>query len=269
MLKTWGKKGFILWLTAVLLIVSAGCRNAEDASSDPDGKGEGDGDTITFTLFSADPNPNWNQMRDEVGREITKRTGVALDAEFAVGDPEQKIALIASSGEYPDLIMPKGAANMLVNAGAMIDLKPLIDEHAPNIKKVVGKYMKRLRWSEEDPSVYFIPTLSTVGNRYFDAGGGFQLQHAVVRELGYPEIRTVKDFENAIKAYMEKHPTIDGQPTIGLSLLAENWRMLISVTNNAFYTTGAPDDGNGTSTRKRMKRRFITADLRKRNIFAG
>ena len=53
----------------------------------------------------------------------------------------------------------------------------------------------------------------------------------------------MKDFEDAIRTYMERHPTIDGQPTIGLSLLADDWRILISVTNNAFYATGAPDDG--------------------------
>ncbi|WP_353626566.1 hypothetical protein [Bacillus sp. JCM 19041] len=57
------------------------------------------------------------------------------------------------------------------------------------------------------------------------------LQHEVVKELGYPEIRTVEDFEEAIRTYKEENPTIDGQPTIGLSLLADDWRIMISTTN--------------------------------------
>ncbi|PAE14500.1 hypothetical protein CHH91_19140, partial [Virgibacillus sp. 7505] len=40
-----------------------------------------------------------------------------------------------------------------------------------------------------------------------------------------------------------ENPTIDGQPTLGLSLLADDWRIMISTTNPAFYATGAPDDG--------------------------
>lgn len=199
-------------------------------------------DPMTFTLFSADPNESWNQMQDDIGKVITARTGVTLKMEYA-SDPTQKIASIAASRTYPDLIMPKGDGNILVDAGVMMDLTDLIEEHGPNLKKVYKDYMNRLRWSSKDHAIYFLPNLDTVDNIYFDASGGFQLQHAVVKELGYPEIKTVQDFENAIRAYKEKYPVIDGQPTIGLSLLADDWRMLITVTNPAFYTTGAPDDG--------------------------
>ena len=48
---------------------------------------------------------------------------------------------------------------------------------------------------------------------------------------GYPEINTLEDFENAIRTYYEMYPEIDGQPTIPLTLLADDWRLLISVTN--------------------------------------
>jgi len=199
---------------------------------------------ITLTFYGADEHPNWQKMQDPVGKAITEATGVTLDAEFAVGDSTQKIALIAASGDYPDLISPKGELSKLVEAGAMVDLAPLIEEHAPNIKKMLGDQIKRLRYSNEDPSIYVIPTYSAVGGKYFNAGGGFELQHRVLKELGYPTIRTVKDYENAIKQYLAKHPTDEnGNPNIGLSLNADDWRMYISVTNPAFLTTGGPDDG--------------------------
>ncbi|WP_240546034.1 ABC transporter substrate-binding protein [Paenibacillus artemisiicola] len=199
---------------------------------------------ITFSYFSEDPNPNWNNMQDDVSKEITKRTGVTLDAEFAVGDPTQKVALIATSGEYPDLIAAKGDIGKLVDAGAVLDLTDLIDKYAPNIKKVLGDYMVRAKYTNDDQAIYAIPTWAAADEQRFVAGGGFELQHRVVKEAGYPEIRTVQDYEKVIQDYLKKHPTDEnGNKNIGLSLNADDWHMYISVTNPAFLTTGGSDDG--------------------------
>jgi putative aldouronate transport system substrate-binding protein len=241
-----------LILIAAMMLMASGCsqdKNTGNSNTSSSGKNNSkpSSDTgpepLTITGFFADPNPLWNNMQDDTGKFLTEQTGITLDAEFAVGDPEQKINLIAASGEYPDIIMPKGTTGALIDAEAMLDLTDLIEEHAPNIKKVLGDQIKRLRYSVEDQSIYFIPTLDTIGQVYFDAGGPFNLQHAVVKELGYPKMETLQDYENAIRAYKEKVPTINGQPTIGLSLLADDWRILISTTNPAFFATGAPDDG--------------------------
>lgn len=213
----------------------AGC-TSDDASN------ESDDSPVTFTLFSADPHSQWDNMESPVSQKVMEETGVTLQPEFDVNGGEQKIALMAASGDYPDFILPKGSASTLVNAGAFIDLTDLIEEHGPNLKKAYGDYFNRLKWSEEDESIYILPT-SPIDHTYWEPGNGFMLQHEVVKELGYPDIRTVKDFEDAIRAYMEENPTIDGQPTLGLSLLADDWRIMISTTNPAFYATGAPDDG--------------------------
>jgi putative aldouronate transport system substrate-binding protein len=197
---------------------------------------------ITFTLFSADPNADWDKMQSRVGKKITEITGVTIKEEFPIGNADQKIALMVSSGEYPDLLLGKGGVQKLIDVGGMLDLTPLIDQYGPNLKKLYGKYMNRLRYSNDNHAIYVLPTTG-VDHQYFDAGGGFELQHAVLKELGYPEIKTVQDYEDAIKAYKDKHPTINGKPTVGLSLNTDDWRILISVTNPAFYTTGAPDDG--------------------------
>ncbi|MBO9598993.1 MAG: ABC transporter substrate-binding protein [Cohnella sp.] len=199
---------------------------------------------LTMTFYSEDPNPNWANMQDEIGKALTSKTGITLDAEYAVGDPVQKSSLIAASGEYPDLISAKQSISKFVDAGAVLDLTDLIDQYAPNIKKVFEGQMGRLKYSEDDPAIYVIPSYSTVGQQYFNAGGGFELQHRVVKELGYPQIKTVADFEKAIKDYLKLHPKDEnGNPNIGLSLNADDWHMFISVTNPAFLTTGGADDG--------------------------
>ncbi|WP_425281313.1 ABC transporter substrate-binding protein [Paenibacillus cellulositrophicus] len=245
---TVGKK-FGLLLLAGMLFISAGCSSsgdgkpADSAGSTQDSKAD-DTSPITFSFFGADASSNWNKMQDEVGQEITKRTGVTLDAEYAVsGAGADKISLMAASGDYPDLIYGKGDVDKLVEAGAMIDLTDLIDKYAPNLKKVYGKYMNRLPYSNDDQSIYVIPSNAAVDQQDFDAGSGFEIQNAVLKELGYPKVRTVKDFENVLQQYKDKHPTIDGKPTIPLTLDADDWRIMITVTNPAVYATGLKDDG--------------------------
>ncbi|WP_419892449.1 ABC transporter substrate-binding protein [Paenibacillus xylanexedens] len=230
-------------LVTSVVLVSAGCGNAEENSesntSDPNSP-------ITFTFFGADASPNWNKMQDAVGKKITEETGVSIDAEFDIssGGGNDRISLMAASGDYPDLIFPKGNLTRLVDAGAMIDLTDLIEEHAPNLKKIYGEHFNRLKYSNDDPSIYWIPTNGAIDQVSFDATNGTAIQHRVVKELGYPEIKTLNDFENVLREYYEKHPTTDdGQPTIPLTLSADGWRRMITVTDPAVMSTGGPGDG--------------------------
>lgn len=96
-----------------------------------------------------------------------------MNAEFDVsgGGGDDRIALMAASGEYPDLVSPKANINKLVDAGAMIDLTDLINDHAPNLKKLYGPYMDRLKYSNKDQSIYVLPTYAGVGQESFDATG--------------------------------------------------------------------------------------------------
>jgi putative aldouronate transport system substrate-binding protein len=239
------KKMMSVLIVATMLVITACGNNTNEAkvNNEPGTADPKSVEPMTLSYYSEDINPQWADMQDDIGKYITEQTGITIDPEFAVGDAVQKTNLIAASGQYHDLMAPKGSHGVLIDAGAMLDLTDLIEEHAPNIKRILGDQINRLRYSAEDPSIYFIPNLDTIGQVYFDAGGPFNLQHAVVKEQGYPKIRTLQDYENAIQTYVDKNPTIDGQNTIGLSLLADDWRILISTTNPAFFATGAPDDG--------------------------
>ena len=168
---------------------------------------------------------------------------MTLDAEFAVGDPSQKVALIATSGDYPDLISPKGDLNKLVDAGAMLDLTDLIDKYAPNLKKLFGDQMKRLRYSNDDESIYVIPTYPPSTGQ-FRRGKRIRAPARRGKGSGLPQVKTLQDYENVIQAYIDKHPTDkDGNKNIGLALSADDWRTSISVTNPAAETTGKSGDG--------------------------
>ncbi|TYP77492.1 ABC transporter substrate-binding protein [Paenibacillus methanolicus] len=228
------------------LLVAAGCsdRLESDRSSSPDESPEKAIAPMTITFASGDNNPLWDDMQSEVGKFITEKTGISIKAQFPGNNTDTDMfALMVASNEYPDMVSAKVSVGKLKDAGALIDLTPLIDAHAPNIKKLYGEYMKRLRWSNDDHGIYVLPT-APVNQTYFKAGSGFELQHAVLKELGYPQIKTVKDFEHALKTYYNKHKTTaDGQPIIPLSLNGGEWQFLISVTNPAVAATGASDDG--------------------------
>ncbi|KWX88785.1 ABC transporter substrate-binding protein, partial [Paenibacillus riograndensis] len=146
------KKGLIASSIVALTLVStlAGC-SGNDGATAGEGNNAGVAGTelkpVTLTYFSEDSSTNWNNMKDEVGKIITEKTGVTLDAEFAVGDPVQKISLIAATGNYPDLIAAKADVGKLVDAGAILDLTDLIEKHAPNIKKMLGDKIVRTKYS--------------------------------------------------------------------------------------------------------------------------
>ncbi|MCR2806305.1 ABC transporter substrate-binding protein [Paenibacillus soyae] len=244
-------KKFGNWLAlplAASLVFLSACSDGNNQNATEGSKASEEGEAsdalspITITMFSSQPNTQWEDMESPVGQKIKELTGVTLKPDFPVGDPMQKLSLMAASAEYPDLIFANNNVNTIINAGGLIDLRPLIEEHGPNIKKLYGDYLNRLKWSKDDPAIYFLGTYG-VNEVQWEPRDGFMLQHEVVKELGYPELKTVKDFENAIRAYMEKYPTIDGQPTLGLSLLADDWRIAQSVTNPAVFATGGSDDG--------------------------
>ncbi|RIX59690.1 extracellular solute-binding protein [Paenibacillus nanensis] len=233
-------------LLMIGVLLAIGCSNGSDSDSSgsPDASPNNELAPMTITYAAGDNNPLWDGMQSEVGKRITEKTGISMKAQFPISvNDTDMFALMVANNEYPDIVSAKGSVGKLKDAGALIDLTPLIEEHAPNIKKVYGEYMKRLRWSNDDHGIYVLPS-APVNQTYFNAGTGFELQHAVLKELNYPRIKTVQDFENALKAYYDKHKTTaDGQPIIPLTLNGGGWQFLISVTNPAVAATGAPDEG--------------------------
>jgi putative aldouronate transport system substrate-binding protein len=159
-----------------------------------------------------------------------------------VGGDQQAIPLMIASGQYPDLVYAKGNLTLLIEAGVVIPLDDLIEKKGKYIKELYGEQLVRLRNSLEDPRIYTVGTYP-VNPGIWKTDGTMQMQHAVLKELGYPAMKTLNDYEKAIKDYMAKYPTINGQKTIGLSLLLDTWQWYIDLSNPSGFLTGHPDDG--------------------------
>jgi putative aldouronate transport system substrate-binding protein len=197
---------------------------------------------ISLSLYSEDLNLYDQGFSNPIAKAITSETGVSLNILYPTEGVSEKIDLMITSGDYPDMIMIKDTQK-LVDAGAYMDLRPLIEKYGPNLKKLYGDYYNRLKFSLEDESIYVLPT-KPVDEVRLEPIMGFQLQHAVVRALNYPKLETMQDYENAIKRYMTMYPRINGEVTIGITMVIDDWRWLISLGNFSAFATGLPDDGN-------------------------
>ncbi len=200
---------------------------------------------VTFTYYNADgKNANWD---NPVAKAITDATGVSLEISYPVssqGEPKEDVALMIASDEFPDMIYAKGSATDLYEAGAYIDMTDLIEQYGPNIKKMYGDELEKLKWGEGDDGIY---QLSYAGVREQDltTDGTAQIQWAVIKENGYKYPTTLDEFEKAIKDYLAKHPkTADGQDMIGITMSASDWHWMITLGNPAgFIADAAPDNG--------------------------
>ncbi len=212
------RRKWSLWSLMLILLIGftlSGCSDASDKKVDGSGNSKKSSkptdEPITLTIFNADLTtdvPFDDPVDDPVAQEITKRTGIKLDIQHPVGGDDQAIPLMIASGEYPDMIFAKGDIGKLIEAGGVIKLDDLIEEKGNNLKKMYGDQLDRLRNSLDDPSIYTVGTYG-VEEAHWTTSGTTSIQLDVLRELDYPEIRTIYDFEEALKDYIAKYPEID------------------------------------------------------------
>jgi len=204
-----------------------------------------EGETLTLRFYNADGAMNPATGQSVVMEEITRRTGIELEVitPMAGHDETTDVPLFISQGNVPDLIFANTATGMLIEHNAIIDLEPFImSEAGADIRALYGPMLGRLRHSSEDPRIFHAGT-TFVDYERLTTSGTAQVQMSVMRYAGFPEISTLDELEELIANYMESHPEINGQPTIGLTLIGSNWRWGITVGNPSKFTSGVTDDG--------------------------
>lgn len=218
---------------------------AEASSSGETADDADDKSPITFEYFNADgKNGNWD---NPVAKAITEATGVTLDVSYPVasqGDAKEDIALMIANDEYPDMIYAKGSATGLYQAGALIDMTDLIEKYGPNIKKMYGAEIEKLKWSQDDPGIYQL-SYAGVNQKTLTTGGSCQIQWAALKENDYKYPKTLDEYEKMIKSYLAAHPkTEDGLDMIGISMSASDWHWMITLGNPAgLIADASPDNG--------------------------
>lgn len=213
----------------------AGCSPKEKSQIGEDG-------ILELEFYNADGEEDlWD---NPVAQAITDATGVRLKIDYPVAAQDMKVALMIAEQNFPDLIYAKGDASSLIDAGALLDLTDLIEEYGPNIKKLYGDQLDKLKYSKEDPSIYQLSSYA-IGSTIYKSAGTAQVQWDVLKENDYKVPQTLDELEKMLKDYMAAHPTTDsGLSTIGFTLSASDWHWLITLGNPAgTIADGAPDNG--------------------------
>ncbi len=220
--------------------LTAGLCGCSGKISDQTNQG-GDQEPVTFTFYNADGQED--PWADPVARKITEATGVTLKTEYPTGRQKNDIMLMVATKEYPDLIFAKGDSNILIENGALIDMSELIEEYGPHIKALYGEEYDYLRYSKEDASIYQLCS-NKVGDEVLTTAGTAQLQWAVLQENDYVIPRTLEEYTEMIRSYMEQYPYINGRKTIGISISCTDWHWYTTLSDPAGYiANGTTDDG--------------------------
>ncbi len=192
-------------------------------------------DTTPITLSLYVDNPEYAAGFDTlVAQEITARTGVTL--EIIVPEDETGLDTLLESGEIPDLIYADKRTDELVDNGTLIALDEYVESVGKYFPEMYGDNLNTLR--ADDGKLY---TFGTGGSTpaQFTANGTFQIQYAVLEELGYPEINTLEQLGDCLKQYLELHPECKGLLLCGSP--QQQWLDTVSLRIN--YLLGCPDDG--------------------------
>ncbi|MFX3634406.1 MAG: ABC transporter substrate-binding protein [Candidatus Pristimantibacillus sp.] len=252
--KKWMTAGLAAMTATVMLIV--GCSNGANSGGNAvtnknDNKpspttaaaAEDDKTPVTFSYYSFGNNKDILASDTVIGKELQKQTGVDFKMEFLVGDVKTKSGVMIASGEYPDVIVPEGEIDKLLDAGAFIPLDELIEQYGPNIKRVYGPYMDKFK--QKDGKIYHLPFSANQG--YIGdpsiSQGAFWMQRTVLKEFNYPKITTLDEYFDLIKQYQAKYPKVDGKDTIGFATFAGVADNFFTITNPSMHLAGYPNDG--------------------------
>ncbi|MBO4507772.1 MAG: hypothetical protein J5747_03960 [Spirochaetaceae bacterium] len=200
------------------------------------------------------------QQRDQPNADnptykwIEEKFGVTFNWDILVGDKDQKIGVLIASGDLPDVV--EVDSEKFQGAGCLIDLKPLLEKYAPNMMKHYASVWKQMLDidSEKDANgkivkehIYSLPNYGVTDGKPSDTyynQNAWWIQKAVLKEYGYPTIKTIDEYFDLIEKYYKKYPTIDGMPTIPFNIITYDWEAF-DLWNPPNFLAGYPNDGNG------------------------
>ena len=203
---------------------------------------------ITLTVFRGDPG---DQPADDnkIYKLIEEKFGVKFEFEFLAGDLDEILGLKINGEDYPDLFDGGNSADLIISAGALINLLDYINpEDTPRLWAHIEPQKARLIDKDEDGNdvLYIIPNYGlTYGDQIVNEvnGPAFFIQKQVLAWAGYPQVKTLNEYFDLIEKFIEANPTnADGTPYVGFDILCEDWRHFCLI-NPVQHLMGRPNDG--------------------------
>lgn len=175
---------------------------------------------VSYRALQTNPVP-WYEtdVYKYILQRVEEEYGWKISIDYSYYDTD-KLNLMFASGELPDIVYfssPNQVQTVLENDYAL-DLKPLLEEYAPNMLDEQFAQRNALMCSlagGENNGLYFVPQRYGVE---YERGGtesnrGYGIRWDWYKEIGAPEISDDASYIDALAAIVEKHPTTDdGKP---------------------------------------------------------
>lgn len=153
-------------------------------------------------------------------KELEKRTGVHLNFQHPPSGPNQgreQFNLMMASGQYADIIETnwlsgyyEGGPAKALKDGVIIPLNDMLDENAPNLKKVLDEnpeWRKQVVTDEGD--IYAFPFLRS--DPALQVFGGAVIRQDWLDTLGLEMPTTIDEWHTVLQAMKTKDPNGNGQ----------------------------------------------------------
>lgn len=235
-------------LTCALVLSGCGT-SGSSAASTPAAESSGESvsdEPLTLTFFDKNIGAEFS---DPVAEEITRRTGVRIEIQQPTGNPEEKLALMLSGGDLPDIVLMdrrSDIVNKYIAAEALLPLNDLIDEYAPDIKEMYGEVLNQSRYT--DGQNYYLNNWYGIDP---DPDRGINMRMDLLKELGYGEKAesgepfTQDEFVEILRKFKETYPEIDGQATIPFTINGEYTETVMSTFRGMYGMKNYyEEDGN-------------------------
>ena len=173
---------------------------------------------------------------------LEDRLNVNLEIEVISGmSKEEKIATMIASGDYADIMFR--VDERMIEAGALIPLDDLLESDGQDILNAWGTSLNKLRYPA-DSKVYWIGSPKNRPEELTDPSACLLVQYDVLEKLGWPEIKTLDDVNQALKDYLAMVPDLNGTSFIPWGIWADSWGYNQTVNNPALWVNGFTDDSD-------------------------
>ncbi|GIP33404.1 extracellular solute-binding protein [Paenibacillus sp. J2TS4] len=139
-------------------------------------------------------------------QKMEENTNVHINFQHATEASAEAFSLLMSSGQLPDMIFHEAwdkEASKYGLQGALLPLEDLIDQHAPNIKKILDEHPDiRGQITSPDGHIFYLPNMVLESDELTQMFP--QVRQDWVEKLGLEMPETVDDWYNMLKAFREQ-----------------------------------------------------------------
>jgi putative aldouronate transport system substrate-binding protein len=207
--------------------------NSEDTVTKSEESNGGKDQKVLKALVPNQGGLAWNDgQANPVYDWLTETTGYKVEYDILPADnPNDKLnAIMAAGAEYDFIVLAdKSRYAEYASQGALMDMKPLIEQYAPNVASSINQTL--LEICTVGDTYYAIPNMGPTGREdSANVGLGLLVRTDILKEMGLSKPTTLDEFTAMLETFKSTDPKGKGSANVPFSI---NIGDLYSVRNNS------------------------------------